>query len=235
MQLEELLAELKSFGSPVIKNTFLKHGAKEPVWGVKVADMKGLIKKIKNDQHLALQLYDSGISDAMYLAGLVADGSKMSRSDLLKWADKANWQMLSEYTVPWVTSENKDAVPIALDWIESKNEAIAASGWCTLSGLASIKPDHEIDINLYRMLLVRVEKTIHQEQNRVRYCMNGFVIAVGGGISELNNLAMSVAKNIGTVQVNSGETACKVPNAPDYLQKIIDLGRVGRKRKTMKC
>ena len=37
------------------------------------------------------------------------------------------------------------------------------------------------------------------------------------------------------VDVDMGDTACKVPNATDYIAKIESMNRVGKKRKTMKC
>ena len=32
-----------------------------------------------------------------------------------------------------------------------------------------------------------------------------------------------------------GDTACKVPLASEYIQKVVDSGRHGIKRKTIKC
>jgi hypothetical protein len=37
------------------------------------------------------------------------------------------------------------------------------------------------------------------------------------------------------VSVNMGDTACKVPFAPDYIQKVWDLGKLGQKRKQVRC
>lgn len=235
MNLQEVLNELKAFGSEGVKKIFLNHGAVEPFWGVKVGDMKTIVKKIKNNQALAMQLYDSGISDAKYLAGLVADGNKMTKEEIQKWAENSGWYMISDYTVPWVASESKYGQELALEWIESDNELIASSGWATLSALVSIKPDNELDLTLYKKLLERVEKTIAQADNRVKYSMNGFVIALGAGVSTLTNDAMAVGIKNGKVHVNLGNTACNVPYAPDYIQKIMDMGKVGRKKKTMKC
>ena len=235
MQLEDVLSELKAFGSESTKKTFINHGAIEPVWGVKVGDMKTIVKKIKNDQKLAMRLYDTGISDAMYLAGLLANGSKMTKTELKKWAENSGWYMISEYTVPWVACESQFAEELALEWIDSNNELIASSGWNTFSGLVSTKPDSELDLNLYKQILERVEKNIHNAKNRVRYSMNTFVISLGSGVASLTDAAMAVAIKNGKIIVNMGNTACRVPYAPEYLQKIIDMGRVGLKRKTMKC
>ncbi|WP_415783129.1 hypothetical protein [Brevibacillus invocatus] len=46
---------------------------------------------------------------------------------------------------------------------------------------------------------------------------------------------MKVADSIGTVHVDVGDTACKVPMATTYLEKIEGTGLVGRKRKTCIC
>ena len=46
--------------------------------------MKKIQKRVKMDYQLALDLYDTGIADAMYLAGLIADDAKMTRKDLQK-------------------------------------------------------------------------------------------------------------------------------------------------------
>ena len=109
-----------------------------------------------------------------------------------------------------------------------------AAGWATLAGLAALKPDEELDLDEYKRLLQRVEKTIHQAPNRVRYVMNNFVIAVGAGIKPLTKLAMDTAKKIGTVECEM-VGACKLPNAIEYIQKVADRGAIGKKRKTVKC
>lgn len=229
----EVLKQLQSLGSASIKNIYLNHGAKEPFYGVKVSDLKIIHKKIKGDQQLAMELYDSGVSDAMYLAGLVADGSKMTKKQLQDWAKKASWYMLSEYTVPWVTAESPLAHELALEWIESKNASIASSGWATLAGLLALKPDSEIDTKEVKAMLSRIEKTIHQAPNRVRYVMNGYVIAAGGYVAALTEQAIAVGKKIGEVKVDLGNTACQVPSSPEYIQKVRDRG--AKKKKTLKC
>ncbi|MBI3465809.1 MAG: hypothetical protein HY000_22560 [Planctomycetes bacterium] len=65
--------------------------------------------------------------------------------------------------------------------------------------------------------------------------MNSFVIAVGSYVKPLLNEAKAAAKKIGMVSVDMGDTACKVPLATEYIEKVVKAGRVGRKRKTIKC
>lgn len=65
--------------------------------------------------------------------------------------------------------------------------------------------------------------------------MNGFVIALGSYVSSLSDLAILVGKAIGAVSVELGTSACKVPFAPEYIEKAILRGTLKKKRKTTKC
>ena len=231
----DVMTELKNKGSEQTRKTFARHGAPPEMFGVKVADLKVIAKNIKGQQALACELYATGNSDAMYLAGIVADGSQMTKRQLQSWAEGASWHMLSEYTVPGVANESPHVRELALKWIDSKKETIAACGWCTYAGIVAVKQDDELDLAEIKELLNRVVKGINAAPNRVRYTMNGFVISVGAYVQPLLKQAKAAAKKIGAVSVDMGDTACKVPLALDYIEKIESAGRVGKKRKTMKC
>ena len=98
MTAQEVVDELKALGKPSIKKVLINHGAREPFFGVSTEDLKKLQKRIKKDHALALELYETGISDAMYLAGLIVDDARMTKSDLHRWVKAAHWSMLSEFT-----------------------------------------------------------------------------------------------------------------------------------------
>ena len=123
----------------------------------------------------ALDLYDTGIYDAMYLAGLIADDLKMTKDDLQHWVDKATCHALCGSTVAWVAAESLYGWDLALEWLESKKENAAVTGWAALSSLVGIKDDAELDLAALKRLLLRVQKTLPKEPDRVRYAMNAFV------------------------------------------------------------
>lgn len=235
MTIQEVMQELESYGSDVIKKIAIKHGAREPIYGVRVQDMKKILKKVKKNHELSLDLYATGNADAMYLAGLMADETKMTKGDLHKWAKEANYHLISEYTVPWVAAESGYGYELGLEWIDSDLETIASSGWTALAYHAALKPDDELNLKVYAELLNRVEKNIHTAQNRVRYTMNGFVIAIGSYIAPLSGIAIDVATNIGKIHVDMGGTSCKVPLATTYIKKVHDSGNLGKKRKKVRC
>jgi 3-methyladenine DNA glycosylase AlkD len=235
MSSKEILKQLKTLGSDSYKRILLNHGVEEPVYGVKVEELKKFQKKIKKDYQLARDLFATGVYDAQYLAGLVADEGKMTKKDLKNWLTNANSSALCGSAVTWVTAESKHGWGLALEWIESKNEVIATTGWETLGCVVALKDDADLELATLKKLLERVEKTIHEAPNRVRYGMNSFLIAVGIYVAPLHDMAVKIAGKIGKVPVDMGNTACKVPHAPEYIQKAAKRGNIGKKRKTVRC
>jgi hypothetical protein len=231
------MAELKKKGTAQTRKIYARHGmATDNMFGVSAADIKLIAKSIKGRQDLACELYATGNVDAMYLAGMVANGALMSKAELNAWAEDAQkLQMISEYTVPGVTVENPHARELALRWMKSGKERVACSGLCTYSGMLSMLPDEALDLAEIERLLGTVVKGISGAPNRVRYTMNGFVIAVGNYVKPLLKQAKAAARQIGPVSVDVGETACTIPLALAYIEKAEASGRVGKKRKTIRC
>ena len=235
MNAAEVMKELQKKGNAQTKKTWMSHGCPEPLFGVKVADMKILMKKTGKDTDLAKELYRTGNGDAMYFAGLIGDGAKLSRAELQEWAERAEWRMVSEYTVPWMAVEHPDGWAVGLEWIESPQDRISSAGWMTLSSFATFREDADLDLKALERLLDRVVKTIGKAPNRTRQAMNGFVIAIGGAVKPLTKKALEAAAKMGPVEVDMGGTACKTPDAAGYIRKLIASGRHGKKRANLKC
>jgi hypothetical protein len=236
MTAKEILAELKPLGRESYKRLLSNnHGIKEPCFGVPVSELKKFQQRIKKNYQLALDLYDSGNYDAMYLAGLIADDARMTRKDLQRWAEKAYVRALAGSTVSWVAAGSPHGKEMALKWIDSPKPLVAVAGWGTLSSLVSIKDDAELEVPELKGLVQRVRQTIHSAPDAVRRPMNAFVIAVGSYVQPLTEFALQAAEKIGPVTADLGNNDCQIPFAPEYIRKVQKRGAIGKKRKTAKC
>lgn len=235
MTAQQIVSEIEPLGSEGYRRILRNHGITGPLFGVKVEELKKYEKAIKKDYQLALDLFDTGIYDAMYLAGLIADEGKMSKDDLRGWLEKATSEKVAEFTVAWVAADGPHGWDLALEWIDSPEEKNAVVGWGTLSSVVAVRKDADLDIPALRNILERVRTTIHAQPDRVRYKMNNFVIALGSYVPDLTDEALRVGEEIGQVTVDMGDTDCKVPFAPDYIRKTASKGRIGKKRKTARC
>jgi hypothetical protein len=235
MNLKQVMAALQAKSSEQIKRIMVKHGAPASHLGVRIGDMKPIVKQIKGNQALALELYATGIGDAQYLAGMVADGRLMTAKQLQTWADTASWSMISGNTVPCVASEHPEGFKLASKWIDAQDQQVAHAGWATLGAIAAVVPDADLPVAAYGKLLDRVAKTIHRAPDDLRYTMNTFVIMVGTYVAPLGDKAITTARKLGPVEVDMGDTECKVPEAESYILKCRRGAAVAPKRKTMRC
>jgi hypothetical protein len=231
----DILDEIKPLGSDSYKRVIFNHGVTEPCYGVKIADLQKIVRRVKKDYRLALDLYDTGVYDAMYLAGLIADDARMTKEDLRHWATKATCRGLSSATVAWVAAGSAHGWELGREWIDSREPLVAVAGWATLGSYLSITDDAHLDLEALNGLLQRVGRTIHEAPDAVRYQMNSFVIAAGSYVPALTATAIRIAEQIGPVMADLGNNACQVPFAPDYIRKVQDRGTIGKKRKTAKC
>lgn len=205
------------------------------LYGVKIADLKAILKPIRGNAELARGLFSTGNVDAMYLAGLLAHGSKHPRTTLERWVKDATAPLISDYSVPWTASEHPDATLLADAWIDDPKVHVAAAGWATWACVAQMKPDSTLDPSHLRSLVARVERDIDTAPPRVRLAMNNFLIALGAGVFGLFDDARAAAERIGVVSVVIGERPVRVSDAVAMLDKLASSGRVGRKRPTCKC
>jgi 3-methyladenine DNA glycosylase AlkD len=232
-----VMAELKAKASETIRAIYIRHGhLPQRTLGVKSADMKAIAKTIKKQQALACELYATGTLEAMYLAGMVADGAQLTKKQLQQWADgAAGMPMVYEYTVPWVALESADPRALAMEWIASRKEHVAAAGWCTYSGIVATVADEKLDLKEIEALLKSIPEKVTAAPNRVRSKMNSFVIAVGTYVAPLLKQAVATAKQIGVVPVDVGDTDCEIPVASERIAKAQASGRAGVKRTTIRC
>src|ERR1043166_3618610 len=112
MSAKSILDAIRPLGRDGYKNILLRHGVTEPCYGVKIEELKKIQKRIKKDYRLALDLYDTGVYDAMYLAGLIADEAQMTKNELQRWAEQA-CPPLAGSTVAWLIASDPEASEIA--------------------------------------------------------------------------------------------------------------------------
>ena len=156
----------------------------------------------------------------------------MTKPQLNRWAKTAAWGLISGNTVAWVASENKAALPLALKWIDATEESAIRSGWTTLCAVVSIKPDDELPLDTVADLLDRVVRDMPTAADDVRYRMNNFIICVG---TSLGDAAIKAARTLGKVEIDRGQTTCKVPEAEPDIIKCRRGAPFAPKRKTCRC
>lgn len=235
MNFEMVMQELETLGKERTKKIYISNGAHEPLFGVATGEMKPIAKKIKINQPLAEQLYSTGNYDAMYFAGIIADPKAMTEADFDRWIDASYFFMLSDYVVAVTLAETDIAQQVADNWIASGEELRMSAGWSCYCWLLGNRPDGEFLESKLANMLDLVQKTIQDAPERTKYAMNNFIYTVAVSYRPLHDKAVETAKAVGPVEVNKDKKKSKFLNASENIQKAVDKGQIGFKRKYVRC
>ena len=174
------------------------------------ANLDKLKKQIDTEHLLAQRLWNSGNVDARHLALMIADPKEATEELLDSWVKGLNYFMLCDLLAGFV-GKTKFAKQEAEAWIKSKDEWRGRAGWNLLGALAM--QDGNLPDGYFEKYLELIENTIHQSKNFTKHAMNNALIAIGIRNLSLQKKAMAVAKKIGKVEVDHGETNCQTPDA----------------------
>lgn len=235
MDFHTAMIELEALGKERTKKMYLSSGAKEPLFGVATGAMKPLAKRIKINQPLAEELYATGNYDAMYFAGIIADPNAMTENDFDRWMDGAYFYMLSDYVVAVTLSESHIAQQVANNWIESGDELRMSAGWSCYCWLLGNRKDSEFSEDKISAMLDTVKETIHQSPERAKASMNNFLYTVGISYKPMSEKALETAKAVGKVELNRENKKPTQLYAYDSIQQGLEKGRLGFKRKFVRC
>jgi 3-methyladenine DNA glycosylase AlkD len=205
------------------------------VFGVATGAMKPIVKKIKKDQVLAEELYATGNYDAMYFAGIIADPKAMTESDFDRWIEGAYFYMLSDYVVAVTLAEADIAQDVADKWIASGDELKMSAGWSCYCWLLGNRKDEEFSETKLRGMLDQVKETIHDSPERTKSAMSQFVTTVGVSYVPLHETALQTAEEIGPVEMVREGKKNSVLKAADDIRKQVERGKIGFKRKYVRC
>jgi hypothetical protein len=230
-----VMKELESLGKERIKKTYISNGAVEPLFGVATGAMKPLAKLIKKNQALADQLYTTGNYDAMYFAGVIAEPKEMTEADFERWMDGAYFYMLSDYVVAVTLAETDIAQVVADKWIASDDELKMSAGWSCYCWLLGSRQDSEFSVSKLSSMLDQVVNTIHQSPERTKSAMNNFIFTVGISYLPLHEKAVETAKEVGPVEMKRDNKKSSILLASENIQKELDRGKLGFKRKYVRC
>lgn len=233
MTFEQVDELMKKSGTEQNRKIYRNHGCDIDLYGVSMKLLKEIHKQIKNDTELGLQLFKSNNADMLYLSQWIVDVNELSLEDIKKVIDQTNYYLILENVIPNIIIHDlgltKEFVRRYLHSDSARYRQISYS----LYGLLVSYYD---DFNLEKIEkeIQYIETHIHKEENRVKYTMNSFLISVGVYIKEYSEQVLSIGKSIGTIKVDMGKTACKVPRITTYIEKNMERNKIGVKKKLKK-
>ena len=214
---DEAMAALEAAGTEQTRKTYLRHGASEPLFGVKFGDLRPLGKQIGTDHALAEQLWDSGNADARLLACLVADPAAVSEAELDAWLKDIDTYFLVDTFVAEIASKAPGRLERAERWIASGRDRTAQAGWDLMNDVAL--SDDDVADDYFERQLALIAQRMEGYGNWTRRSASNTITGIGLRSDRLEAAARRTAAELGHVEFDPGQTSCVMPDPIEYLEK----------------
>ncbi len=214
---DEVMAALDAAGCHQTSRTYLRHGAREPLFGVKCGELRPMAKRIGTAHALARRLWTTGNADARFLACMVADPSAFSNDELDVWLEDIDSYFLVDVFVAEVAAQAPGRGARAERWIASGRDSTAQAGWDLMDLLAL--SDEQVPGGYFEAQLHQIEERIGGYGNWTRRSASNTITGIGLRIDALEAAARRTATEMGPVDFDPGQTSCVRPDPIAYLEK----------------
>ena len=216
--IEAIMLDLESRIDPKAIEGMARYGIRPTrTFGVSVTILRTMAKDIKRnhrsaqgrdhgraqDHELALELWNTGVRDAMILATLLADPAQMTPDLIEDWVmDFDSWDVCDGCcnALLWRTTDSHE---LALAWSLRKEEFVKRAGYTLMATLAVHWKDAEdSDFDPFLEAIVRGSD---DERNFVKKAVNWGLRGIGKRNIRLNARAIEVAEAILRTDTKSGK------------------------------
>lgn len=199
---EEVLKKLKAKARPDQIRGMARYGIViEKRLGVSIPEMRKIAKDLGKDHALALELWKTGIPDAMIVSSMIDEAEKVTEDQMEEWVKDINsWDVCDQ-----VCMNLFEKVPIVrkkiLDWSEREEEFVKRTAYSLVACISwhDKKAEDEVFINLFPV----IKRGATDERNFVKKAVNWALRNIGKRNINLNKAAIELAKEIQQIDAKS--------------------------------
>ena len=188
-------------------------------FGIGLTQLRKLAKQVGRDHQLAGQLWKTKNHDAKIIGLLIDDPKEITREQTEEQVEEVEAGMLShvfsscDATLP----KAPFAFDIAKEWMDSKDEIRRRCAYGLIYELSKNQRHKDLTDTFFLDCIKRINTTIEKEENWVRLSMGGALMGIGKRNKKLNSAALKVAKRLGPIEYDAGDTGCEPLDVVKYL------------------
>ena len=214
---KQLLAELKALGDEKVRALNIRRGGGENQFGVKLGDIRKIADRIKSDHDLALELWETGNTEARMLAMLVMKPAKLSTAELDRLVRGADSPQLADWMNAYIVRKHKDKESLRQKWIDDKDPWAARAGW-DLTAERIGKAPEGLDIP---GILDRIESELGSAPSPVQWTMNNSLAGIGIHFPKYRKRSIAIGEKLGIYRDYPVSKGCTSPFAPIWINEIV--------------
>lgn len=219
----ELMAELAALDDPRIRAVNTKHGDDH---GVNLSAMRALAKRLKTQQDLSRQLWETGDAAGRLLAILICRPKAFGPDELDAMLREARAPKVHDWLVNYVVKKSAHAEALRQAWFADPDPVVASAGWALTSERVVKKPD---GLDLAGLLDV-VEAEMACAPDRLQWAMNHCLAQIGIEHAGLRERAIAIGERLGVLKDYPTPPNCTSPYAPIWISEMVRrrVGASGR-------
>lgn len=217
MTVQEVLAQLEALGNAKLREQNIKRGAGENQFGVKMGDIRTVAKKIKTDHALALELWETGNTDARQVAILIVNPKKLTYDEISHWVKSEKYTWVADWLHSYILKDRADKETLRQEWMQTDDTMAARAGWSLTAGSVARQPEL-VDIPA---LLNRIEKEMPTAAPEVQWTMNTTLANIGIHHAQYRERALAIGEKLGIYRDYPVSKGCTSPFAPIWIGEMV--------------
>ena len=195
MQVEEILARLRSMGSPEAVAGMARFGiSSHNTYGVSVYTLRKMAREIGRSHPLAEELWASGVHEARVLASMVDEPQKVTEEQMERWVvDFDSWDVCDQCCSN-LFDQTEFAHRKAVDWAAREEEFVKRAGFALMAALAV--HDKRAPDEAFLAFLPIIKRESADGRNYVKKAVNWALRQIGKRNAALNIMAVGTAEEI---------------------------------------
>lgn len=224
---DEILAWLERHGTKRNRDGMARYGIRaEKAFGVSVATIQQLAKRVGRNHGLALRLWKTDWYEARMLAAFIDEPAKVTRAQMDSWArDFDNWAICDTLCFH-LFDRTPHAWAKVAQWSRRRDEFVKRAAFALLAGLA-LHDKQAADDQFVRSLEL-IERAASDERNFVKKGVSWALRVLGRRNEALNRAAVKTARKLAAAPEPAarwvGKGALRELTSPAVRQKLAARG-----------
>ncbi|MFI5590202.1 DNA alkylation repair protein [Amycolatopsis sp. NPDC051758] len=210
----EVTAELAALEDPKTRAINEKHGDDH---GVNLGKLRAVAKRLKTQQELARELWETGDTAAKLLALLICRPKAFERAELDKMLREARTPKVHDWLVGYVVKKNPHAEELRLAWFTDPDPVVASAGWALTTERVAKQPGG-LDL---AGLLDLIESDMKDAPDRLQWAMNHCLAQIGIEHAGLRARAIAIGERLEVLKDYPTPPNCTSPFAPVWITEMV--------------
>jgi 3-methyladenine DNA glycosylase AlkD len=215
--LSTILTELSSMSDEKRKEFNRKQGVNDNQYGIPLGKFRPLAKKIKKNNPLAFQLWNTNNYEAMILASMIFDPELLTETDFETLIKSAYMHVLVDELTLRTLGESPLAKKYMHQWMIQEDETYGRAGWNL--AICLVQEDKLTNEEL-EFLLSDIVQNLKNAVPRKQEAMNRCLCEIGIRYDEYTARCISLGEQIGVYKDLKVSKGCTSSYAPTWITVV---------------